>query len=103
MDKDKINKWLGILKTWQVRFATYLSVYTFGMVLYLFVIEEPGGFKWYHLAVVLGACSFMLMFLDVKIIMPSSLAYQAMKNPMFMKLFNTVMEMKKQMDEKEKE
>lgn len=74
-------KVLGMIKVWQQRLATYLSLINFVMIFYLYIIESPLGLKWYHWLpiIVIGVVS--VLYVDVKYIFPNTQLYTFKKNP----------------------
>lgn len=82
----KIKVWLGKFKTWQMRLATYVSMVQFIMVFYIFIIESPMGLLWYHWFVLILCGISILMFIDIRFIMPYNLDYTFAKTPKLAKM-----------------
>jgi len=85
-EKRSVSKALGILKVWQSRIASYISIINFIMIFYLYIIESPMGFQWYHWAILIVVGVTTIIFIDVKFIMPQSFGYTFSKNPGMQKL-----------------
>lgn len=77
---------LGIMKAWTARIQTYLGLINFVMILYLYVIQEPLGLKWYYWIILLIPALSLILWLDLKVIFPVSQEYIYRKNPEWMKL-----------------
>ena len=71
---------VGKLKTWQQRLNTYMGLFNFGMLFYLFIVENR-WFDWYVWVLVIGVGTFLLMLFDVFLVMPQQLEYNSNKNP----------------------
>lgn len=77
---------LGKLKVWQTRLSGYISLVNFVMLFYLYIIEAPMGFEWYHWAILIATGIILLIFIDTKFIMPQAFGYTFSKNPGMQKL-----------------
>jgi len=76
----------GKLKVWQMRLASYIAIVNFVMIFYLYIIESPMGFEWYHWAIIIVTGITVIVFIDTKFILPSSQVYTFNKNPQMVKL-----------------
>lgn len=89
MIKQKLKKAstvAGTLKVWQNRLASYVSIVNFVMIFYLYIIQSPMGFEWYHWAIIIVTGIMVIVFIDTKFILPSSQVYTFNKNPQMVKL-----------------
>lgn len=84
--KKNISKALGKMKVWQTRLAGYISLVNFVMIFYLYIIESPMGFEWYHWAFLIVVGVTTIVFIDTKFIMPQAFGYTFSKNPGLQKL-----------------
>ena len=71
---------LGVLKQWQARLATYASMIQFGMVFYLFIIENR-WFSWHIWLLIISVSVLALVWFDTVKVMPAQLEYGFKKNP----------------------
>ena len=78
----KIN--LGILKQWQSRLATYVSMIQFIMIFYIFITSN-NWFNWYTWVLIVSILIVFTIWFDVKIVMESQLEYSFLKNPEWIK------------------
>jgi len=85
---------LGVLKIWQNRIASYISMVNFVMLFYLYIIEAPLGLKWYHWALIIPVLLVILLIVDLKRIMPNALSYSFQKNPRMVGLEKDLKEVK---------
>ena len=76
-----ISRTLGKFKVWQTRLSGYISLVNFVMIFYLYIIEAPMGFDWYHWAILIVTGITMVIFIDTKFIMPQAFGYTFSKNP----------------------
>ena len=96
--KRSVSKTLGILKVWQNRLASYISIINFVMIFYLYIIESPLGFQWYHWAILIVVGVTTIIFIDAKFIMPQSFGYTFSKNPGMQKLKKQAKENSEKLD-----
>lgn len=75
----KIN-FFGRFKVWLQRLQTYVSLINFGMLFYVFIVNNS-WLPWYIWLVLIVCGLSGLMFFDIKVIMPSGLSYTWIKNP----------------------
>jgi len=81
--KGKLD--LGTIKTLQNRLASYAAMLNFAMILYLFIIQNT-WFPWY-MWIILGVVSMVvLLFIDIKVILPQQFSFEFSKSPPMMKL-----------------
>ena len=66
--------------------ASYIAIVNFVMIFYLYIIESPMGFEWYHWTIIIVTDITVIVFIDTKFILPSSQVYTFNKNPEFVKL-----------------
>jgi len=83
MKKAKV---LGMIKVWQQRLTTYISLVNFFMIFYLFIIESPRGLEWYHWFILISCAIIIILYFDVKYIFPNTQLYTFKKNPGMMML-----------------
>jgi len=86
MDGDKVKYTLGQLKVWQTRLASYIGMINFFMILYLYIIESPMDFEWYHWVLLILFAVIIILVIDIKYVFPASQEYAFHKNPEWMKL-----------------
>ena len=72
---------MGRVKVWQQRLASYVSMVSFGMVFYLYIIESPMGLQWYHWLTIVITGILAIVYIDTVFIYPASLEYTFKKNP----------------------
>ena len=80
---------LGILRTWLTRLAGYMAIINFGMIFYLFIVENT-WFPWYVWIVMMISLISIILLVDVKLVMSKEFEYQSNKNPEWKKLTNAV-------------
>lgn len=80
----------GKVKIWQLRLVSYISVVSFAMVFYLYIIESPFGLKWYYWFLFIFIVVVVVMVVDIFHVFPETQRYTWRKNPEFMKLKKTV-------------
>ncbi len=101
MMKHKLKKasyLAGKVKVWQMRLASYVAIVNFVMIFYLYILESPMGFEWYHWLVLIVGGIIVIVFIDTKFILPSSQVYTFNKNPEFVKLKEQVHKNKVMLD-----
>ena len=91
----KKAKTFGMIKVWQQRIATYISMINFIMIFYLYIIESPMGLEWYHWLILISVSVGLIIYIDVKIILPESQDYMFYKTPFMVKMREDVEEIKK--------
>lgn len=94
-----IGKHLGKVKIWQQRLATYVSMINFAMIFYLYIIESPMGFQWYHWLIMIFAGVILVVFVDTMYIMPHAYSYTFEKNSEFQEVKMDVKAINKKLDE----
>ena len=77
----KVINNIGRYKTWVSRLQTYTGPLNFIMILYLYVVNEPLGLKWYVWFILLIGALIVVLFLDIAFIYPSEQQYNTRKNP----------------------
>lgn len=92
-------KLAGKLNVWQSRLASYVGVINFLMVFYLYIIESPLNFKWYHWGLIVTLCITILLFIDIRYIYPSSQEYSFNKHPEMTKLKEKINQNSDKLDE----
>ena len=80
MSKSKA-KTLGMIKVWQQRLATYISMINFIMIFYLYIVQSPMGLEWYHWFLIISISICVVLFFDIKYIFPNTQLYTFKKNP----------------------
>lgn len=85
---------VGRYKTWLNRLQGYLGPLNFMMVLYLYIVQEPLGVKWYIWFIILSVLLVVVLLVDVVIIYPSEQTYNTRKNPEWLELRDDVNEIK---------
>ena len=75
----------GKLKIWQTRLQTYTAMVNFFMLFYIF-IQDNEWLTWYWWLVFMVVTISVVLFIDVKYIMPNALGYQWTKNKSFNRL-----------------
>ena len=98
MNRHKLVKNVGKLKVWQTRLAGYMGIINFVMIFYLYVIESPMGFEWYHWTIIIGISIVSIIFMDIRYILPAASAYGFEKNPKFVSLEEMVKSNSKKLD-----
>jgi len=99
----KLNsRFLGKVKVWQTRIASYASMVSFGMVLYLFIIESPLGLKWYIWIILIGLLTVGTVALDILYIFPSAQKYIFDKNPEMVELRKKIDKILEHLNKEEK-
>ncbi len=83
---ERYGKRLGILKVWANRLQTYLGPLNFLMILYLYITNEPLGIKWYYWVIAIIPTLLLVLYIDLKVILPVSQEYVFRKNPEWMLL-----------------
>lgn len=92
---DGVN--LGKVKTWQNRITSYVSIFNFLMLFYLFIVENK-WFEWYVWLLLSVVSIFVIFVVDTFWVLPQQLAYSFQKNPEWKELRNEVKEIKDQID-----
>jgi len=82
----KKAKTAGMLKTWYQRLTSYVSMVNFIMIFYLYIIESPLGFQWYHWLLLISVSILSILYIDIKYVFPTSQTYAWKKNPEFQEL-----------------
>ena len=95
--KYNIQKMFGVLKMWQMRLATYISMIQFIMVFYLFIAENT-WMEWYYWFVLVTFICCSIIFFDVKFVFPGTLDYTFKKNPKMMDLKKQVSKNSQKLD-----
>jgi len=93
-----ISDFVGKLKAWQQRLSSYVSMISFIMVFYLYIIKSPMGLEWYHWLVIIGVGISFLLFVDIRYIFPSMQKYQGLKHPILMEMYDDIKKIKQQLD-----
>lgn len=89
---------LGYLKLFQERLQGYLSFINFGMIFYLFIFEKtPLGLNALYWVLLIFTAIPVILFIDLRFIMPAMLNIWFSKNPKFMELFEDVKEIKEKL------
>lgn len=89
-----ISEAFGKLKVWQERLAGYAAMLNFFMIFYLYILESPLGLRWYHWTIFIATGVVLIIYIDIKFIMPNSLKYGFEKNPELINLRNELKEIK---------
>lgn len=77
----KINKKISQAKVWVSRIQTYLALFNFTMIMYLYIIEEPLGIQYHYWFVIISLGIVSVLFIDIKYIFSSELHYKFSVNP----------------------
>ena len=89
-NKKSKAKVLGMIKVWQQRLATYISIINFVMIFYLYIVESPMGLKWYHWGILISVAICVVLYFDIKYIFPNTQLYTFKKNPGWIAIKNQV-------------
>jgi len=95
MGKAKI---LGMVKVWQQRLTTYISLINFFMIFYLYIVESPMGLEWYHWLLIISVSVSFILYFDIKYIFPNTQLYTFKKNPGMTMITNKINENTKRLD-----
>ena len=82
----KASTLAGKLKVWQNRVSSYISIVNFVMIFYLYIIESPMGFEWYHWLLIIFTIIMLIIAVDTVFIFPAAQEYTFNKNPQMVKL-----------------
>lgn len=80
-----LGGFVGKIKIWTQRLQTYVSLINFFMIFYIFIGDNQ-WFDWYEWLIIIVVVSSVVLFVDVRFIMPNSLGYQWDKNKSFVRL-----------------
>lgn len=71
----------GKAKLWQSRLGGYLSIINFCMLFFLYIIESPMNLEWYQWLIIIITGLSVVIYVDMKYILPSEATYSSLKNP----------------------
>ena len=86
VNRNSKAKFFGMIKVWQQRLTTYISLINFFMIFYLYIVESPMGLEWYHWFIMICVGITTILYFDVKYVFPHTQLYTFKKNPGMMML-----------------
>lgn len=95
MRKSDISRSLGVLKVMTERLAGYVSIFNFGMILYLYIVQRPLGLDPLFWVMAFAIVIPLILIVDWRVVYPMSLhVVFGSKNKEFKELRRDVREIK---------
>mgnify|MGYP006280581719 CR=1 FL=1 len=97
----KVRKRLSEAKVWVTRIQTYLALFNFTMIMYLYIIEEPMNipYQYWIVIILIGICA--VLFFDIKYIFSSELHYKFKCNPGMKNILERLKRIEEKIDKRE--